>query len=167
MIILFREIFPPKDPNNPDPNKRIDCGEPTWLEQMTGRQQITFNIKGRAVLDFELLFRLFQPQLQEYARVMEREFPGVLFTVNCNKLIVHIEVDDLCDTNPLTVQFTPASYVHNQTYVKIRDITALVDQIYERILELHVTAVTQGNALSDERVTETNMDGGSERQLKQ
>ena len=157
---MFREIFPPKDPTNPDPNKRIDCGEPTWLETMTGRQQITFNIKGRAVLDFELLFRLFQPQLQEYARVMEREFPGVRFTVECNKLIVHIEVDDLCDTNPLTVQFTPASYVHNQTYVKIRDITALVDQIYERILELHITAVTQGNKLPNEGTTEANLESG-------
>lgn len=154
---MFRELFPTKDPDNPDPDKRIDCGPPTWLEQMTGRQQITFNIHGRAVLDFELLFRLFQPQLKKYVRTLEQEFPGVQFTVNCNKLTVHIDVADLCDTNPLTSQFTPASYLHNQTYVKIRDITALIDQIYDRVLELHITAVTTGKKLADERTSEEDM----------
>lgn len=150
-----------KDPDNPDPDKRIDCGPPSWLEEMTGRQQITFNIRGRAVLDFELLFRLFQPQLKKYVRVLEQEFPDVRFTVNCNKLTVHINVTDLCDTNPLTAQFTPASYLHNQTYVKIRDITALVDQIYDRVLELHITAVTEGKALKDERLAERDLEDGS------
>ena len=158
---MFREIFPLKDPNNPDPNKRIDCGQPTWLEQTTGRQQITFNIRGKAVLDFEVLFRLYQPQLKQYVRVLEKEFPGVQFTVNCNKLTVHVVVDDLCDTNPLTSQFTPASYIHNQTYVRIRDITALIDQIQDRVLELHITAVTQGKALTDETATEANLESGS------
>ena len=109
------------------------------------------------MLDFELLFRLFQPQLKQYVRTLEQEFPGVQFTVNCNKLTVHIDVADLCDTNPLTSQFTPASYLHNQTYVKIRDITALIDQIYDRVLELHITAVTTGKKLADERAPEEDM----------
>ena len=155
---MFREIFPPKDPNNPDPDKRIDCGPASWLEQLTGKQQIAFNIKGKAVLDFVLLFRLFQPQLKEYVRVLEQEFPGVQFTVDCNKLNVHFNVADLCDTRPLTSQFTPASYIHNQTYVKIRDITALVDQIYDRVLELHVTTMTSKQEALDERAAQATLE---------
>lgn len=126
---------------------------------MTGKQQIAFNIKGKAKLDFELLFRLFQPQLKEYVRVLEKEFPGVQFTVDCNKLTVHFDVSELCDTRPLTSQFTPASYIHNQTYVQIRDITALVDQIYDRVLELHVTAMTSKQGALDERAAKEALEG--------
>ena len=153
-ITMFREIFPPKDPHNPDPEKRIDCGTPTWMEQLTGKQQIAFNIKGKATLDFELIFRLFQSQLLEYVPILEREFPGVDFTVKCNRLYVHVDVQELCDTRPLTSQFTPASYVHNQTYVKIRDITSIIDCIYDRVLEIHVTKMLKGRAISDEATSE-------------
>lgn len=156
---MFREIFPPKDPSNPDPDKRIDCGPPSWLETLTGKQQIAFNIKGKAKLDFELVFRIFQPQLKEYVRVLEKEFPGVQFTVDCNKLTVHFDVSELCDTRPLTSQFTPASYIHNQTYVQIRDITALVDQIYDRVLELHVIATTSKQGALDERAAKEALEG--------
>ena len=156
---LFRAIFPPKDPNNPDPEKRIDCGPPTWMEQLSGRQQIAFNIKGKAVLDFELIFRLFQSQLKEYVVTLEAEFPGVLFTVKCNRLYVHIDVDDLCDTRPLTGQFTPASYLHDQTYVRIRNISSMVDAIYDRVLELHVNKMLKGTTL-DEATAESYLGGG-------
>ena len=160
---LFREIFPIKDPDNPDPNKRIDCGPPTWIELMTGKQQIAFNIKGKAILDFELVFRLFQTQLDEYVKTLEQEFPDVRFTVKCNKLYVHVEVNDLCDTRPLTSQFTPASYIHNQTYVRIRDITGEIDAIYDRVLELHVTKTLQGKVLQNEDSVEKDLASGSQK----
>lgn len=164
---MFREIFPPKDPTNPDPEKRIDCGPPTWMETLTGKQQIAFNIKGKATLDFELIFRLFQSQLLSYVPILEKEFPGVGFTVRCNRLYVHIDVDELCDTRPLTSQFTPASYVHNQTYVKIRDITSMIDCIYDRVLELHVTKMLKGKALSDEDNSEGYLGSGSQSQSEE
>ena len=152
VTIMFRAIFPPKDPDNPDPEKRIDCGPPTWMEQLSGRQQIAFNIKGKAVLDFELIFRLFQSQLKEYVETLEAEFPGVSFTVKCNRLYVHVDVDDLCDTRPLTGQFTPASDLHDQTYVKIRNISSMIDAIYDRVLELHVNKTLKGNTLDETTV---------------
>jgi hypothetical protein len=159
---MFREIFPPKDPHNPDPEKRIDCGPPTWMEQLTGKQQIAFNIKGSAILDFELVFRLYQSQLVEYVSVLKQEFPGVDFHVRCNRLFVHVDVQELCDTRPLTSQFTPASYIHNQTYVKIRDITSMIDRIYDRVLELHVNKMLKGKALQDETDPEGNLVSGSQ-----
>ena len=56
---MMREIFPLRDPEH-----GIDCGPPTILELLSGKQQIAFAIKGQASLKFELVFRLYQRQIE-------------------------------------------------------------------------------------------------------
>lgn len=134
---MFKHVFPRKDPLNKDPEKRIDCGEPSLFEQLSGHQEIAFPIKGYAMLRFELFFRLFRSQLQEYVDILQPEYPGVTFYVYENKLSLFIEVEELCNTNPLTTPFNAASRVHDQTYLEVRKVMSVVDDIYERIIEMH------------------------------
>ena len=134
---MFRYIFPPKDPYNPDPDKRIDCGEPSLMEEISGKQQIAFPIKGYAMLRFELSFRLFRPQLEQYVEEIRPEYPGIEFFVNENKVSMYIEVEDLCSMYPLTQNVTPTSLLHDHAYLHIRMAMAIVDDVYDRILKLH------------------------------
>jgi len=134
---MFRHLFPTKDPTNADPDRRIDTGEPSLFEQLSGHQPIAFPIKGYAMLRFELIFRIFRPQLQEYVDRIKADYPNVEFYVYDNKLSLFIEVEELCDTVPLTTPFTAASRVHDQTYREVRNVMSIVDDIYTRILEMH------------------------------
>lgn len=134
---MFREIFPLKNKST-DPKTRIDCGEPTLLELLTGRQQIAFAIKGNASFSFELCFRLYQDQLLVYVERLKEKYPTVQFSVNANRLTVTIQVPYLCDTFPITTAMTTASYTHNQTWIEVRKVTAMVDDIYSRVLAMHI-----------------------------
>ena len=55
-----------------------------------------------------------------------------------NKVVMFVEVEDLCDSQPLTVKFTAASAIHDQTYRKVRDVMAIVDDVHGRIIEMHM-----------------------------
>lgn len=134
---MLRDIFPLKN-NYKEPERRIDCGEPSVLELLTGRQQIAFAIKGKASFQFELCFRLYQNQLQQYVKQLESEYPDAQFSVNANVLTVTIQIPYLCDTFPVTTSMTSASYVHNQTWSEVRNATSMVDDIYSRVLEMHI-----------------------------
>ena len=136
---MYRDIFPLKN-DSTDPETRIDCGTPSTMELLSGKQAIAFAIKGKAKFEFDLPFRLYQQQLKEYVEILEREYPDAKFSVNANTLHVTVQVDYLCDTNPLTTAFTPASCVHSQTWIATRNATRMVDDIYSRVLELHVQA---------------------------
>ena len=137
---MFRNIFPMKN-DSPDPEKRIDCGEPSLLELLTGRQQIAFAIKGKASFQFELCFRLYQNQLLTYVETLKEEYPEAQFSVNANKLTVTLQIPYLCDTFPVTTSLTSATYTHNQTWIEVRKATAMVDDIYSRVLALHIERV--------------------------
>lgn len=150
---MFRDIFPLKNKST-DPKTRIDCGEPTLLELLTGRQQIAFAIKGKASFSFELCFRLYQDQLLVYAEQLKEEYPDVQFSVNANRLTVTMQVPYLCDTFPITTAMTTASYTHNQTWIEVRKVTAIVDDIYSRVLAMHI-----------ERAALESRQNGSERTL--
>ena len=134
---MFRDIFPLKN-RSTDPKTRIDCGEPTLLELLTGKQQIAFAIKGKASFSFELCFRLYQDQLLVYVEQLKDEYPDVQFSVNANRLTVTMQVPYLCDTFPITTAMTTASYTHNQTWIGVRKVTAIVDDIYSRVLAMHI-----------------------------
>ena len=134
---MFRDIFPLKN-SSTDPKTRIDCGEPTLLELLTGRQQIAYAIKGNATFSFELCFRLYQDQLLIYVEQLKEEYPDVQFSVNANRLTVTMQVPYLCDTFPITTAMTTASYTHNQTWIEVRKVTAIADDIYSRILAMHI-----------------------------
>jgi hypothetical protein len=140
-LYMYRDIFPPKN-NKIEPEERIDCGVPTMLERLTGKQQIVFAIKGKATFEFDLVFRLYQHQIEEYVKILEPDYPNVKFSVNANTLHVTVQVDYLCDTYPLTTAFTSSSCVHSQTWIETRNATRMVDDIYSRILELHMEKVT-------------------------
>jgi hypothetical protein len=137
--IMFRDIFPLKDENNPDPEKRIDCGPPSFLELLTGRQQIAFNIKGQALLNFDLPFRLYKSQLERYVEILKEEFPTVLMRVRANTIRCTIRIEQLCNSFPLTTELTPASQIHDEAYTKIRRAMSVIEEIYQRTLELHLT----------------------------
>lgn len=88
------------------------------------------------MLRFELSFRIFRPQLAEYVEQLKPEYPGVDFYVKENKVSMYIEVEDLCNTQPLTPALNEASKLHDQAYCRIRKAMAIVDDVYGRILEL-------------------------------
>lgn len=153
-LCMFRNIFPLKN-NSKDPEKRIDCGPPTALELLTGKQQIAFAIKGKATFEFDLVFRLYQQQLKEYVKTLEVEYPNVKFSVNANTLHVTIQVDYLCDTYPLTTAFTTASYFHDQTWIATRNATSMADDIYSRVLALHLEAtILEGGQYGNQTIAE-------------
>jgi hypothetical protein len=137
---MYRDIFPLKN-NSTDPEKRIDCGEPTLLELLSGKQQIAFAIKGKATLNFEMCFRLYQNQLNQYLPQLQEEYPEVQFSVHENRLNVTLTIPYLCDTYPLTTEMTSASYVHNQTWIAVRNASCIADDIYSRVLSLHIERV--------------------------
>ena len=137
---MYRDIFPLRN-NSSDPEKRIDCGPPTMMELLTGKQQIAFAIKGKATFEFDLVFRLYQHQLRTYVETLKQEYPDADFSVNANVLHVTLQADYLCDTIPLTTAFTSASYTHNETWIATRNVTRIVDDIYSRVLSLHIEAV--------------------------
>lgn len=137
---MYRDIFPLRN-NSSDPEKRIDCGPPTMMELLTGKQQIAFAIKGKATFEFDLVFRLYQHQLRTYVETLKQEYPDADFSVNANVLHVTIKADYLCDTIPLTTAFTAPSYTHNETWIATRNVTRVVDDIYSRVLSLHIEKV--------------------------
>lgn len=134
---MMRDIFPLKN-NNKEPETRIDCGTPSMMELLSGKQAIAFAIKGKATFEFDLPFRLYQHQLENYVKVLEQEYPDAKFSVSANTLHVTVHVDYLCDTYPLTTPLTAASCVHSQTWIATRNATRMVDDIYSRVLELHI-----------------------------
>ena len=140
---MYRDIFPLKNESS-DPEQRIDCGPPSIMELLTGKQQIAFAIKGRATFEFDLVFRLYQRQLKEYVKILEQEYPDAKFSVDANILHVTLKADYLCDTIPLTTAFTTASYTHNETWIATRNVTRVADDIYSRVLALHIEAVALG-----------------------
>ena len=149
---MLRDIFPLKN-NEKDQEHRIDCGEPSVLELLTGRQQIAFAIKGRASFQFELCFRLYQNQLLQYVEQLEKEYPDAKFSVSANILTVTLQIPYLCDTFPVTTSMTAASYVHNQTWLEVRNATSMVDDIYSRVLEMHIEkAALEGRQHGTERI---------------
>ena len=101
-------------------------------------QQIAFPIKGYALLRFELSFRIFRKDLQQYIDEIGPDYPMATFYVYENRITMFVEVEDLCDSQPLTVKFTAASAVHDQTYRKVRDVMSIVDDVYDRILTMHM-----------------------------
>ena len=73
--------------------------------------------------------------------IPKQEYPDADFSVNANVLHVTLQADYLCDTIPLTTAFTSASYTHNETWIATRNVTRIVDDIYSRVLSLHIEAV--------------------------
>lgn len=152
---MMRDIFPLKN-NNKEPETRIDCGTPSMMELLSGKQAIAFAIKGKAKFEFDLPFRLYQKQLESYVKILKQEYPDAEFSVNANTLHVTVHVDYLCDTYPLTTPFTSASYVHSQTWKATRNATSMVDDIYSRVLELHIqTERLKGGDYGPENITAT------------
>jgi len=125
---------------------------------LSGRQKIAFAIKGEATLSFDLCFRLYQYQLVEYAKQLQKEYPQVSFSVDANRLNVTLKIPYLCDTYPLTTPMTPCSYVHDQTWTAVRDATRIVDDIYGRVLDLHFSKVLLESSHGKERIIEAAVD---------
>lgn len=137
---MFRDIFPLRN-RSKDPEKQIDCGPFSTLELLTGKQRIAFDIKGEATLSFDLRFRLYQHQLVEYAKQLQKEYPQAELSVSANRLNVTLKIPYLCDTYPISTPLTPCSYVHDQTWNAVRQATRVVDDIYGRVLEMHFERV--------------------------